>query len=62
MSTYNRINDMEMRSYESFDQVDPMKMMMNGNLNNSDSTPPSMDPNEMPMTVDVSNGRKYTRL
>jgi len=52
MSTYNRINDMEMRSYESFNQVDPMIMMVNGNLN-ADSAPPSMEPDNLPMSVDM---------
>jgi len=53
MSTYNRIPNMQMRSFESFDQTDPMDMMMNGNLENSDSNPPAMDPNDAPMSVDM---------
>jgi len=39
MSTYTRIPEMQMRAFESFDDIDPMDVMMNGNNNEPDSSP-----------------------
>jgi hypothetical protein len=53
MSTYTRIPEMQMRSFESFNDIDPMDAMMNGNTDVPDSSPPPMYDGDAPMSPDM---------